>query len=229
MSYEQECPACEKSVTAAASFCPFCGDALRTFVDETDSSGRDRKVIDLYRKRKDQMTDPEIRELICRLHDERNRRQSRGRRGERPEWPTGGTNYERYVDSDDEPEIRTDGGAVEFRRGEYTVDLRDTEFGRVLSHGLDGLCLFMARANGGWKPLECYRTGSDGTTQKGAKHPTLSHQTYAKDVETYLEHNPETLEVAVVDLDAGDWQTVWVPHGEERLADHRSNDEGGDA
>lgn len=125
-------------------------------------------------------------------------------------------------------EIRTDGGTLKRRRGEYTVDLRDTEFGRVLSHGLDGLCLFMARANGGWKPLEWYRTKSDDTVRNGAKHPTLSHQTYAKDVETYLEHNPETLEVAVVDLDAGDWQTVWVRDGEDQLADHRSNDEGGD-
>jgi DNA-directed RNA polymerase beta' subunit len=74
---------------------------------EDDDCGADeigREVIDLYRENKDQMSDAEVRELISRLHDERNRRKSRGRKGERPEWPTAGTIQGRYADNEHEEE-----------------------------------------------------------------------------------------------------------------------------
>jgi hypothetical protein len=65
-----------------------------------------RELIETYRQNKDRLTDYQIEELMARLQDEGNRRKSRGRRGERPLWPTAGSRNERYVDAGTEQEVQ---------------------------------------------------------------------------------------------------------------------------
>lgn len=112
--------------------------------------------------------------------------------------------------------------ASEAGRGEFVVEQGETTFGRVLRHGLDGLCLFMILpARSGWKPMQYYTEQSDGSLSHGAMGAVLSHQTYRKKVEAHLEQHPSTREVAVVSLDTGEWKTVWLRDGEDAVADNR--------
>lgn len=80
-------------------------EAERVAPHERAAGVHDREasdVIEMYREGKDELTDPEIRELRCRLSDERNRRKMRGKRGERPKWPTAGTGHEKWADDETE-------------------------------------------------------------------------------------------------------------------------------
>lgn len=88
-------------------------------------------------------------------------------------------------------------------RGRYTVEIsEETTFGQRLKHGLDGtIVLFGLRQHAGWKPFT-------------AVH--LPGQSYRKKVESWLEDHPNAREVAAVDVDEGEWVTVWEtgwPHG----------------
>lgn len=97
-------------------------------------------------------------------------------------------------------------------KGTFTVGGNVTRSGNYsLKHGLDGAVLFMGLPRlHGWRPF-------------GAM--ILAHQTYKKDVVTWLRENPGAREVAVLAVDTGEWATVWTKHGHEPSASQRGGGE----
>lgn len=92
-------------------------------------------------------------------------------------------------------------------KGDWVVDLKEGDtFGDVIKHGLDDGVIYMSLpVRSGWKPLE--------------KGMMLSHQTYAKHIDNYLEENGSPRKIAVVNVDSGEWQTVWETREKWRLSD----------
>lgn len=108
------------------------------------------------------------------------------------------------------------GAAAVNLSGDFLVDTRESAFGTVLDHGLDGLVIFMGLPRiGGWRPLD-HATGRPLTT-------FLSHQTYKKHVESWLSRNPGARQVAVVSLTHGDWKAVYARDGYEPEAPDGGN------
>lgn len=91
---------------------------------------------------------------------------------------------------------------VATKRGRFTVETKETSFGPRLVHGLDGMIAYVVLPSGcGWKPV--------------AREVKMGHQTYRKHVPEILEDYPRARELAVADLDSGEWVTVWVKDGRE--------------
>lgn len=81
--------------------------------------------------------------------------------------------------------------------GRFTVDVKDVgKFGLRLDHDRPHSVILMGLPKlHGWKPLPY------------SMH--LSGQTSVEKVEDWLEENQNAREVAVLDCETGDWQTVW--------------------
>lgn len=96
---------------------------------------------------------------------------------------------------------------MSIQNGEWVVDLEEGgKFGDTIQHGLDNSVIYMVLPKlSGWRPMD-----------KGMMH---SHQTYAKHIDKYLEENSTPRKIAVVNLDSGEWETVWETHEKWRLED----------
>lgn len=107
------------------------------------------------------------------------------------------------------------------QNGDITVGMRDNSFGRVLEHGLGGFCQYMVLPKvSGWRPMENYNQMPNGV-ESYPRSPCLPHQTYIEDIHNYLKNNTTPREIAIVDLDSGNWKTVWSKDGTDIVADER--------
>lgn len=91
------------------------------------------------------------------------------------------------------------------QKGDWVVDLKEGgTFGDTIQHGLEHSVIYMVSPKlAGWRPLD--------------KGMMLSHQTYAKHIDSFLEENNTPRKIAVVNLKSGEWQTVWETHEKWRL------------
>lgn len=79
--------------------------------------------------------------------------------------------------------------------GRFTVPLSGTNFGLLLDHDhSDRVMLMGLPARSGWRAISSV---------------CLSHQTYVKKAEEWLEGNKHARKIAVLEVDSGEWQTVW--------------------
>lgn len=104
------------------------------------------------------------------------------------------------VTEESDPEPQDDGvsGSSNCSTASWRVPTYETHFGVALDTGLDGLSLLIYRGSHGWKALEGSKTFAK-----------LSHQIYARDIETIL-HDISVCEICVVDLECGKWKTIWA-------------------
>lgn len=93
--------------------------------------------------------------------------------------------------------------------GEWTVKMSsEKNFGARLKHGLGDHIIFMALPNNaGWHSM-------------GKSYTMLSHQAYAKKIESFFEENgTQFRKISIVSLETGNWQTVWETNEKWRLAE----------
>lgn len=94
-------------------------------------------------------------------------------------------------------------------RGTWQVEVRDTQFGPLLLHGIetDGLFAFA------WlHPIAGWRLDT---------HPCLSHQTYVQKVAHIIQVVPDVREIAVINLWTGEWASVYLRNGMDSVTTRR--------
>lgn len=82
-----------------------------------------------------------------------------------------------------------------FGYGQFTVPLKETSFGLLLDHDhSDRVMLMGLPRSAGWRAISSV---------------CLPHQTYVEKVEEWLGGKKFAREIAVLEVDSGEWETVW--------------------
>lgn len=79
--------------------------------------------------------------------------------------------------------------------GRFTVPIKENHFGLLLDHDhSDRVMLMGLPSTAGWRAISSV---------------CLSHQTYVKKAEEWLKGKKQARKIAVLEVDTGEWQTVW--------------------
>lgn len=87
----------------------------------------------------------------------------------------------------------------------YVVNFENTNFGLTVKVRNHGTSLLMIRDRYGFNVPE------------GFTRPKLSHQFYVRQIASMIQDywNKGLREVVIVDLNSGEWQTIWATHPNE--------------